>query len=63
MNQRKLLLQLLPGFIPLLIFIIADEIWGTEIGLIVAITTGFLELAFYWIKDRNLTNSFCWIHC
>jgi intracellular septation protein A len=53
MNQRKLLLQLLPGFIPLLIFIIADEIWGTEIGLIVAIATGILELAFYWIKDRK----------
>ena len=53
MNQRKLLLQLLPGFIPLLAFIIADELWGTRIGLIVAITSGIIELTYYWIKDRK----------
>jgi isopentenyldiphosphate isomerase/intracellular septation protein A len=53
MNQRKLLLQLLPGFIPLFAFIIADEIWGTTIGLIVAIASGIIELAWYWIKDRK----------
>jgi len=53
MNQRKLLQQLLPGFIPLFAFIIADEIWGTTIGLIVAIACGVAELGWYWIKDRR----------
>ncbi len=53
MNQRKLLLNMLPGFVPLFIFIIADEIWGTKIGLIIAIAVGVLELLFYWIKDKK----------
>ena len=53
MNQRKLILQLLPGFIPLFVFIIADEIWGTKVGLMVAIASGIVELAYYWIKDRK----------
>ncbi len=53
MNQRKILLQLLPGFIPLFAFIIADELWGTTVGLIVAIASGIIELAYYWVKDRK----------
>jgi intracellular septation protein A len=53
MDQRKLLWQLLPGFIPLFVFIVADEIWGTTVGLIVAIASGVIELAWYWFKDRK----------
>lgn len=53
MNRSKLLLQLLPGFIPLFVFIIADEIWGTKIGLIVAIAFGVGELIYTWVKDRK----------
>jgi isopentenyldiphosphate isomerase/intracellular septation protein A len=53
MNRRKLLLQLLPGFIPLFAFIIADEVWGTNIGLIVAIASGVIELTYYWVRDRK----------
>ena len=51
MNQRRLLLQLIPGFIPLFAYIIADDLWGTETGLIVAIGFGLAELTFYRIKD------------
>jgi isopentenyldiphosphate isomerase/intracellular septation protein A len=51
MNQRKLLLQLLPGFIPLFAYIIADDLWGTRIGLIVAIGLGLIELTWYRIRD------------
>jgi len=51
MNQRKLLLQLLPGFIPLLVYIIADDLWGTETGLLVAVGLGIIELAYYRIRD------------
>lgn len=53
MNQRRLLLQLLPGFLPIFAFIIADEIWGTKVGLVVAIVSGIIELTWYWIKDRR----------
>jgi isopentenyldiphosphate isomerase/intracellular septation protein A len=53
MNQRKILLQLLPGFIPLFAFVIVDEIWGTKTGLMVAIASGGIELAWYWIKEKR----------
>lgn len=52
-NQRKLLLQLLPGFIPLIIFVAADDLWGTTVGLIVAVAFGLGELIWYWIKDKR----------
>jgi len=53
MIQQKLLKQILPGFIPLIIFIIADEIWGTKIGLIVAVAIGLLSLVYFWVKDHK----------
>lgn len=51
--QRKLLWQILPGFIPLFVFIIADEVWGTKIGLVVAIALGLVSLFWFWIKDKK----------
>lgn len=52
--QKKLLKQILPGLVPLLVFILADELWGTRIGLIVAVVFGIFGLVFYWIKDKKL---------
>ncbi len=49
-----LLRKLLPGLLPLLIFIAADEIWGTQIGLIIAIITGIIELLAIGIKEKRL---------
>jgi isopentenyldiphosphate isomerase/intracellular septation protein A len=46
--------KLLPGLIPLLIFIVADELWGTRVGLYVALATGIGELVFYRIKDKKI---------
>lgn len=46
--------KLLPGLVPLLIFIIADEIWGTKVGLYVALATGVSELAYYYIRDKKI---------
>ena len=43
---------MLPGLVPLLIFILADEIWGTMVGLYVALGTGIAEFLFYYIKDK-----------
>jgi|WetSurMetagenome_2_1015567.scaffolds.fasta_scaffold02138_3 isopentenyldiphosphate isomerase/intracellular septation protein A len=48
----SLLKKLLPGLIPLLIFILADEIWGTKVGLYVALGSGVTEFLFYFIKDK-----------
>jgi isopentenyldiphosphate isomerase/intracellular septation protein A len=48
----NLLKKLLPGLIPLFIFILADEIWGTTIGLYVALGFGVGEFLFYLIKDK-----------
>ena len=50
----SLLKKLLPGILPLLIFILADEIWGTRTGLYVALGFGIGELGFYRIKDKKI---------
>jgi isopentenyldiphosphate isomerase/intracellular septation protein A len=50
----SLIKKLLPGLIPLFIFILADEIWGTRIGLYVALGSGIGELLFYYIKDKKI---------
>jgi isopentenyldiphosphate isomerase/intracellular septation protein A len=52
MDKLELLKTLAPGFLPLVIFIGADAIWGTRIGLIVAITVGILELIYSYVKDK-----------
>lgn len=54
MKQTELIKKLLPGFIPLIVFIIADEIWGTKVGLIVAVLTGIAELIYSWGKEKKL---------
>jgi isopentenyldiphosphate isomerase/intracellular septation protein A len=53
MNRSDLIKKLLPGFIPLFVFIAADEIWGTKIGLMVALGVGLAELVFVFIKEKR----------
>lgn len=53
MKRSDLIKKLLPGFIPLFVFIAADEIWGTKIGLIVALGVGLLELGFTYYKEKR----------
>jgi len=50
----SLIKKLLPGLLPLFIFILADEIWGTQVGLYVALGFGTGELLFYYIKDKKI---------
>jgi len=45
---------LLPGFIPLFVFIIADEFWGMKVGLIVALLIGLGEMGFTWFREKRL---------
>ncbi|WP_347841095.1 NUDIX domain-containing protein [uncultured Draconibacterium sp.] len=53
MNRAQLLKKLLPGFIPLFVFIAADEIWGTKIGLLVAIGVGIAEMSWIAFKEKR----------
>jgi len=53
MNKSQLLKKLLPGFIPLFVFIAADEIWGTKVGLFVAIGVGLVELLYIGFKEKR----------
>lgn len=46
-----------PGMLPLLILIIAEWIWGMEVGLWVALAYGIIELAYFGIKYRRFEKS------
>jgi isopentenyldiphosphate isomerase/intracellular septation protein A len=50
----SLLKKMLPGLIPLFVFILADEIWGTKIALYIALGVGMTEFIFYLIKDKKI---------
>jgi isopentenyldiphosphate isomerase/intracellular septation protein A len=53
MSRTELLKKLLPGFIPLFVFIAADEIWGTKIGLFVAVGVGVIEMLWVGIREKR----------
>ncbi len=52
MDKRLLLKNFTIGFIPLLVFIIADEIYGTKPALIIAIIFGVSEFLYFYIRYR-----------
>ena len=54
MKQAELLKKLLPGFIPLFVFIIADEYWGMKVGICVALLIGLGEMGYTWVREKRL---------
>ncbi len=54
MSKTELLKKLLPGFIPLFVFMAIDEIWGTRAGLIAALVIGVGEMGWIWIQEKRL---------
>lgn len=54
MSGINLFKKLLPGLLPLFVFIAADEIWGTEVGLITAVSFGIVQLGFTYFKERRI---------
>jgi isopentenyldiphosphate isomerase/intracellular septation protein A len=54
LNKKDLLKNFTIGFIPLLIFIIADELFGTQIGLIIAIAVGIVEFGYYYFRHGRI---------
>lgn len=53
MSKSELLKKLLPGFIPLFVFIAIDEIWGTRAGLVAALIIGVAEMVWIWIREKR----------
>lgn len=53
MSRTEILKKLLPGFIPLFVFIAADEIWGTKTGLFVAVSVGVLEMSWIAVREKR----------
>ncbi len=54
MNRNELLKNFAIGFIPLFVFIIADEFWGTEVSLVVAVAVGLIYFFYYWLRHRRI---------
>jgi isopentenyldiphosphate isomerase/intracellular septation protein A len=54
MNKADILKALAPGFLPLIVFIAADAVWGTKIGLIVAVAVGIVEIIVTYIKEKTI---------
>lgn len=52
MDRLGLLKSLAPGFLPLIVFIVADSMWGTRVGLMVAIIFGMAEFIFSYIREK-----------
>ncbi len=53
MDRTGIWKKILPGFIPIFVFVVADEIWGTFPGLIVAVSTGILQLTWAGVREKR----------
>ncbi len=54
MNRAELLKKLLPGFLPLIVFIVVDSLLGTREGILFAVAFGFAELVIIYLKERRI---------
>jgi isopentenyldiphosphate isomerase/intracellular septation protein A len=52
MNRYHLFKKLLPSLLPLIVFIVVDEMYGTSAGLIVAVSFGIAQLLLTYLKDK-----------
>jgi isopentenyldiphosphate isomerase/intracellular septation protein A len=52
-NQLNLFKKILPGLLPIFIFIRVDEFWSTEAGLIVAVIFGVGQLGYVLIREKR----------
>ncbi|MFW5890367.1 MAG: NUDIX domain-containing protein [Marinilabiliaceae bacterium] len=46
--------KLLPGMLPLLIFVGVELLWGTKAGLTAALILGVLQLFWFWIREKRV---------
>lgn len=52
-NQINLFKKLLPGLLPIFVFILVDELWSTEAGVAVAVIFGVGQLVYVFIRERR----------
>jgi isopentenyldiphosphate isomerase/intracellular septation protein A len=53
-SQLNLFKKLLPGLLPIFVFILVDEFWSTEAGLVVAVIFGVAQLGYVFFKERRI---------
>lgn len=53
MKANDIIKKLLPGLLPLLIFIVADEFFDTATSIIIAIAVGIIQATWIFIKERR----------
>lgn len=53
MKTNDIIKKLLPGLLPLLIFIVADEFFDTATSIIIAIVVGIIQAIWIFIKERR----------
>ncbi len=54
LNRKEILFNFSIGFFPILIFLIADLIYGAIVGIIVALVVGTLELVYFYLKNKTI---------
>lgn len=54
MNRKTLIKNFTIGFLPLLIFIIADQFFGLTIGLVTAVVFGMAETGFTYYREKRI---------
>jgi isopentenyldiphosphate isomerase/intracellular septation protein A len=52
-KRKEIIKNFTLGFLPLIVFIIADELFGLTLGLIVAISFGMIQLFLSYIRERR----------
>jgi len=52
MNRLQLFKKILPGLLPLIVFILVDEFYGTSAGLVVAVCFGVAQLIYSYAREK-----------
>lgn len=52
--MNKMILKLIPGLLPIIIYVIVDEFLGTRAGIYAAIIFGIIELVVIWVKEHKI---------
>jgi isopentenyldiphosphate isomerase/intracellular septation protein A len=53
LSRTDLIRKMLPGLLPILIFIVVDEIWGTMYGLVAALLVALFEMGYSLLKGKR----------
>lgn len=54
MNKMDILKSLAPGFLPLIVFIVADAFFEPAIAILIAVSVAIIELVITYVKDKTI---------